>query len=439
MLNFIKKVFSPSFLFFSIFLLTYTFYKSEIVWSGNKIDYYRFYYILSILLIATAIISFFINEKIKSLLIKIIFFLFFLVYLIEFCIISYDGFVRTLTHYLKEGKSYDTRSILDIYNNLKQNDSQVKLIIRPQSHLKNTEKKLLPLSGISNSKTIHCIENGYYSIYQSDRYGFNNPDSEWDEKEIEYLLVGDSYTHSACVNRPNDITSVLRTLSNKSAVNLGYGLNGPLLQYAGLREYLSKNVKNVLWFYYEGDDLFNLEISLKSKILNKYISDLSYSQNLKKLQPAIDNLNELNMSIKLKNNIKYESEISKSKIINFIKLYSSRSKFFSKSDDKVLNKTEFSKILTLAKNLTLKNNSKFYFVYLPEYSRYKSDYDNTDYHEVKKIVKQLQIPFIDIHAEVFEKEKNPLNLFPFKLKGHYNIEGYKKIGVKISEITNTLN
>ena len=141
------------------------------------------------------------------------------------------------------------------------------------------------------------------------------------------------------------------------------------------------------------------------------------------------------MSIKLKNNIKYESEISKSKIINFIKLYSSRSKFFSKSDDKVLNKTEFSKILTLAKNLTLKNNSKFYFVYLPEYSRYKSDYDNTDYHEVKKIVKQLQIPFIDIHAEVFEKEKNPLNLFPFKLKGHFNVNGYKKVAEKVYKIT----
>ena len=245
--------------------------------------------------------------------------------------------------------------------------------------------------------------------------------------------------HSACVNRPNDITSVLRTLSNKSALNLGYGLNGPLLQYAGLREYLSKNVKNVLWFYYEGDDLFNLEISLKSKILNKYINDLNYSQNLKKLQPAIDNLNELNMSIKLKNNEKYDSEILKYKIINFIKLYSSRSKFFSKSDDKVLNKTEFSKILALAKNLAVKNNSKFYFVYLPEYSRYKDNYDNTNYREVKKIVKQLQIPFIDIHTEVFEKEENPLNLFPFKLKGHYNIEGYKKIGVKINEITNMLN
>ena len=58
---------------------------------------------------------------------------------------------------------------------------------------------------LSNSETIHCNENGYYSIYQSDRYGFNNPDNEWDKKEIEYLLVGDSFTHGDCVNRPNDI------------------------------------------------------------------------------------------------------------------------------------------------------------------------------------------------------------------------------------------
>ena len=113
----------------------------------------------------------------------------------------------------------------------------------------------------------------------------------------------------------------------------------------------------------------------------------------------------------------------------------SRSKFFSKPDDKVLNKTEFSKILALAKNLVLKNNSKFYFVYLPEYSRYKDNYDNTNYHEVKKIVKQLQIPFIDIHTEVFEKEENPLNLFPFKLSGHLNVDGYKKVSEKIYKLT----
>ena len=62
-------------------------------------------------------------------------------------------------------------------------------------------------------------------------------------EEIEYLLVEDSFTHGACVNRPDDIASVLRKLTNKTVLNLGYGGNGPLLQYAGLREYLNKNVK----------------------------------------------------------------------------------------------------------------------------------------------------------------------------------------------------
>ena len=77
----------------------------------------------------------------------------------------------------------------------------------------------------NNKKTIYCNENGYYSIYQSDRYGFNNPDEEWDNKETEYLIVGDSFTDGACVNRPNDIASVLRILSNKSVLNLGYSVH----------------------------------------------------------------------------------------------------------------------------------------------------------------------------------------------------------------------
>ena len=106
---------------------------------------------------------------------------------------------------------------------------------------------IFPLSGISNSDTIYCNENGYFSIYQSDRYGFNNPNKEWDSIQIEYLLIGDSFTHGACINRPNDIASVLRTLSNKPVLNLGYAGNGLLIEYATLREYLPKNVKNILW------------------------------------------------------------------------------------------------------------------------------------------------------------------------------------------------
>ena len=144
----------------------------------------------------------------------------------------------------------------------------------------NKNYPIYPLSGISNSETIYCKENGYFSIYQSDRYGFNNPDEEWDKKEIEYLLVGDSFTLGACVNRPNDIASVLRTLSNKHVLNLGYGSNGPLLEYAILREYLNSNVKKVIWIYY-ANDLKDLNTRIKDKTLLNYINNLNFTQNLK--------------------------------------------------------------------------------------------------------------------------------------------------------------
>ena len=53
-----------------------------------------------------------------------------------------------------------------------------------------------------------------------------------------------------CVNKPEDITSILKD-KNFSAINLGYAGNGPLLKYATLKEYFPKNTKNVLWFFYE--------------------------------------------------------------------------------------------------------------------------------------------------------------------------------------------
>ena len=76
-----------------------------------------------------------------------------------------------------------------------------------------------------------------------------------------------------------------------------------------------------------------------------------------------------------------------------------------------------------------------YFVYLPNYNRYKKTYDNINYNLVKNIVTELKIPFIDIHKEVFEIEQNPLKLFPFELNGHYNVYGYKKVAETIYKFT----
>ena len=60
---------------------------------------------------------------------------------------------------------------------------------------------------------------------------------------------------------------------------------------------------------------------------------------------------------------------------------------------------------------------------MPTYDRYNSKFNEASYIEIKKILKDLKIPLIDIHKEVFEKEENPKKLFPFELPGHYTIEG----------------
>ena len=52
-----------------------------------------------------------------------------------------------------------------------------------------------------------------------------------------------------------------------------------------------------------------------------------------------------------------------------------------------------------------------------------------------KIVEELNIPIINIHKEVLEKELDPSKLFVFGQRNvHYNIEGYKKIAEKIHSI-----
>jgi lysophospholipase L1-like esterase len=434
-MNFLKKIFSPTILTISLLLLIYTFYKSEIIWDGENRYYYKIYYLISSLLLCFSVITFFINDKIKEYLIISGISLIVTLYLFEGYLTFKEQFSKEQEKlYEKQtGNKWDRRNRLEIYKDLKKNNNKITINFSPSLFL-DKNYSFFPLSGLSNSETIMCNENGYYSIYQSDRYGFNNPDNEWDKKEIDYLLVGDSFTLGECVNRPNDISSVLRNLSNKSVLNLGVSGNGPLIEYATLREYLDTNVKKVLWIYYDGNDLINLETEKTNDILINYLKDLNFSQNLKFKQNDIDtllsNLIEEREKVQEKES---ERETFKFKLIKFIKIYNTRLLILPVPAPAPA--PEFKQILQLTKELVNKNNTKLYFVYLPEYRRYKKPYDNTNYNLVKDIVNELKIPFIDIHKEVFENEQNPLKLFPFELLGHYTVDGYKKVAETIYKFT----
>ena len=332
----------------------------------------------------------------------------------------------------KTGKKYDVRNRYQIYVDMI-NEGE-KVVVRAPPNYANklyNNKSIFYLSGISNSKTIYCNENGYFSIYQSDRFGFNNPDDEWDSNEIEFLLLGDSFTHGACVNRPDDLSSVLRLLSNKNVLNLGYGGNGPLTEYATLKEFFPNNVKKIIWVYFEGNDLSNLNNELNNPILLNYLNNINFSQNLKNKQDKLDQIliEETQNEIK-----KTQRKVTfRFKIIKFLKIFETRTqiKLLLKTFNRKYFDPDFEslkKILKLAKKFSKENNSEFYFVYLPEYSRYfDENYNNKNKDKIIEILKSLNIKLIDPDEKIFKKEKNPLKNYPFEMSGHFTVKGYNKI------------
>lgn len=431
---FLRKIFSPLLLFLSVSMLVYAFYISEIHFEGVKRNYYIKYYIISIVFVLLSILSFYLNKSYKE----------YVIILTSSLVISLYSFEIYL--HLKESKKfkdfYKKSRFEFLIDNKKKNKNFV-INISPFNYLKFNNLQIFPLSGISNSETVNCNENGYFSTFKSDRYGFNNPDNEWDSKNIDFMIVGDSFVFGSCVNRPNDISSVLRKLSKKTVLNLGYDGNGPLIEYATLREYMSKNVKSVIWFYYEENDLAaetnGLELELKNNYLAQYLNDRNFSQNLTNRQSEVNKLalslfdrfkdnelKKLNHSSKIKKNDFLNLKIIKILRLDYLrKIVLKSEKVFTISRPKPNN--DFIKIIKLTKDLMIKNNSKLYFVYLPEFNRYNVNYDDSSYLKIKKIINKLNISFIDIHKLVFEKEKNPKKLFPYGNYGHYNELGYYKV------------
>jgi len=385
------------------------------------------------------------SKKIKNYTIILSASIFLFLYLFEgyLTFISIKPFSKNLIYEKHTGKKWDTRKKSQVYEDLRKINNKIKLVINPNFYF-DKDYTIFPFSGYSNSETLYCNENGYYSIYQSDRFGFNNPDKEWDKKEIEFLLIGDSFTHGACVNRPNDVASILRNLSKKSVLNLGYGGNGPLIELATLREYLNTNVKKIIWIYLEGNDLNNLNDEIKNQILLKYLDKATFVQNLKLRQDEINNITDKVIKNKF-SRIFYQKNKDKKfryKILKFIRLNNTKKILFKNKSVKkkyILDEqifAEFKRIIMLANETVNKNNSKLYFVYLPEYNRYKVKYNNSEYTFIKDTVEELNIPFIDIHKQVFLKEENPLIFFPFEKEGHYNALGYKKVAETIYNFIN---
>ena len=130
---------------------------------------------------------------------------------------------------------------------------------------------LLPLASAANRIEVCCNELQKWLIFETDRFGFRNPDSVYDG-DIDTVLLGDSFIHGVSLPESTTIAGRIRDRI-PATVNLGKGANGPLLELATLVEYgIRLKPRQVIWFLYE-NDFGDLRDELQYKQIRDYLKE----------------------------------------------------------------------------------------------------------------------------------------------------------------------
>ena len=338
--------------------------------------------------------------------------------------------------------SFDKRSIMEVVKDkrnlgLKAFPNTYPLSFAKTNGFMNNKNNIYPIGTISNSTIIFCNELGYYNNFQSDKYGFNNLNEQFEKSKIDIVIIGDSFAEGACVKSANNIGGILNK-KKFNVLNFGKGSSGPLLQLAALTEYAKPfKPKIVLWLS-SINDFSNLIDELKSPILSNYLYKKNFSQNLIFKQEIIDNkLNEYVKTGWIQQKIIDEKNIFYGRYIRFIKLSELRKIF---NFEPIFKPTPiFEEILIKSKEIVSKWDGKIYFIILPdlEYASYKTNKNKKIYNQQKNLdfinntVSKLNIRIINLHKNVIDKHPDPLSLFSLRIGSHYNDDGYKLIAEEI--------
>ena len=331
----------------------------------------------------------------------------------------------------------------------------------------STEISVYPVGGLPNTKTYLCNE-GYGLIkYTSDRFGLRNSEKKWGKvtKQDTIFLIGDSFTHGACVNEKFTISSLVEKNTNLNTINLGTGSSGPYEYYAVNKSIIdpliksSKNDNVVIVIFYDNDNInYNIQwesyleevrpvISIsktqggfptneyKNKI-NKIIKG-NYPTSIEKVELEIDKHNNLHNS-------------EKDNLSKFLTLYNLRStlkkeilKYF------IYNPNQFPYIFPIS-NFTspsqrvinhlgeiCRKNCYPIIAYIPSRNNIGySEISNKKY-KLKLEEKALSLGIIFIDGEDVINRNNNEDYAPEGM--HLSLEGYKKFSKLISnEIENIL-
>ena len=110
----------------------------------------------------------------------------------------------------------------------------------------NTPKNYYPIGSIPSTNSYFCNEGYGLSTYTTDRFGLRNKDNKWvkAQKQNNIFLVGDSFTHGACVSNEQTISNNIEKKTKLNTFNLGSKGNDPYEYISTMRSIVKPIIKN---------------------------------------------------------------------------------------------------------------------------------------------------------------------------------------------------
>lgn len=305
-------------------------------------------------------------------------------------------------------------------------------------------KPTVPLAGVPRALTVMCNETGTYVTYESDRFGFNNPDRQWDIPP-QVALVGDSFVEGWCVPREESFAGRIRH-AVPATLSVGFTGDGPLVELGTIREYVEpRRPAHVFWFFYEGNDLTtDLPREMKSDILRRYLEP-GFTQQLEEHAAVLGEKMRRGYDSRL---AQEPVAASSSWMMGIVKLRSLRSLITSvrvrppdntrvESGDQL---PLLRRILVEAKRTVEGWGGSLHFVYLPDLPLVDGESDPANHDRVLALAAEVGLDTIDLFPD-FRKHPSPRSLFPYeegrhlvRTRGlHYNADGHRLVAGRVIE------
>ena len=300
-----------------------------------------------------------------------------------------------------------------------------------------------PLAPQPNSRLYFCNEGYGLITYDTDRFGFRNQDSAWD-KSVDILLIGDSFTHGACVHEKDSLAGMLAP--KKNVLNLGSYGNHAIHDAAIEKIFIPVlKPKKVMLIFYANDNEDNDQDSIYfDQYFQKQFSyfnaldhsHLSLSPKIIKFYSEADSI----ITGLLNGETSPEEYLSKSPENNLVKkvkkyLYlptiSKQIQYFLKGTD-LNRKLPFSSKLAIdtLKEECKKNGCDPIIIYIPNSEFWRPDARSSQYKKLLEIYsKERGIVFIDTSTSI-----ESLGRASYAIKGpHLSPKGNQAVANLVSK------